>query len=309
MWILLNYVDLVHASCDSGCSVVKASILSWPMALLGIAITSTLLWTAATKHDATFNTVSRIGGVGAVFLVGLLVSWKAACIWCLVVDFGLICLALTTLGKVGVATSTIPLLICLWAAQVSVATAQPPRIVRFTARPYERLLDRSRFARYLVVFSDPECPHCKALHTELARLNNPNLHVMYRWALLPETATQSEHAVVAIETLGRDRPEVASMFRDLLFEEQQALSDAVLARLARKVGAETEVKGAIEHPDETALQLVAEDGALMPTLQVSSVPAMFEVQISPTEITYMNISLEQLKDSLKGDAQLGGGAQ
>src|SRR5262249_35276731 len=75
--------------------------------------------------------------------------------------------------------------------------SQPLRTISFVALPLSDAIKtvRGNGARLLAVFSDPDCPYCKMLDGELAKLDNVTLYTfLLPWISPDRTAAQDAWA-------------------------------------------------------------------------------------------------------------------
>lgn len=89
----------------------------------------------------------------------------------------------------------------------------------------------------LVEYGDFECPHCGAAHPvvkEIQRLLGESLRFVYRHFPLSQIHPHAEHAAEAAESAGAQ--DAFWAMHDVIFENQDALTDRDLIRHAAAIG-------------------------------------------------------------------------
>jgi len=297
--ILSVYSGIGGMSCTQGCAAVHSLSISWPLAVIGPILAGAQVWSAFSRPDA-FIIISRVAAGGGLALIIAMFALRQVCEWCLFVDLMLVCQGFTTFRGMSVVAAVLGIGALVILAPSAFQKSEPPHVVHFSARTFEGLTRSDWNRPWLVVFSDPECPHCKALYEQVEELRKEGVMVFYRWYILPQDSDTSVKASALVEALSSTDPEGALKLRTAMYATHQNLTPETLTTLARNLGLREDIQGMLENPPTTALATLAADGAVAKDLNVSAVPSLYLIQKLPNgQTSYLHTTIDDVRATLR----------
>ncbi len=295
--LLADYTRRAAVYCaeDGGCAKVRAwaTMSGIPFPAIGVgafAVLAVLALLPGKKARVAHAIVASLGATIALVLIGLQAFFiHAFCTYCLVVDVVAVALGplavvrawqgsdLAAAGIAGRFRRAAPALVVLAAVgPVGFGLARPPRAPT-AIRELEATAPPKALA--IVVFTDFECPYCRALHPKLEAAIAP-YRDQIRVFRIDKPLRMHPHARDAARAhvcVGRLAPQadVAERFAHRLFEtEDSALNTVNLTRVAEEFGVPKAAFSACIL-DAATEQTLADDGALFTKAGGFGLPLLF----------------------------------
>lgn len=269
-----HHLGISLVDCSSGCSVIR----DWPGSLAlefaALVLSSAMLAAAFRQRTDTCSALGWIALAGVGISVVAMRLLEAYCPMCGLADVALVTFFFASRdSKAGnllaLVAGVVGFSFAGWMAfevQSRVSTA------RFAIRSYEKAPEVKR--NPVLLFSDPECPHCKVLMAKLDQSGDLlDGKVYFRWMLRPASSDRTLWAAVAIETVFRSEPGLGKRYRSALYGSEGQLTKQRIIELAPSGSSRALVEEALKRPNETVLAWIKEDGDLAASLRVATVPA------------------------------------
>lgn len=260
--------------CSSGCEVVR----DWPGSLaiefLAVGLASAMLGATLANKTRLTSTLGWAALLGSLFSVVAMRFLGAYCPVCGFADAALVTFFFASRSHKGWNSVAMPVALFGFVAAGWMLFEEGTRVpeAHFALRAYEQAPNLRQGP--VLLFSDPECPHCRDLMAKLARVGDGlGGRVFYRWMLRPATSDRTLWAAVAIESLLRKDAKLGQQYRISVYAERGPLSKRRLIELAPDSQSRDLVEESLKHPDDAVLAWIKEDGDLAASLQIAEVPA------------------------------------
>lgn len=272
--------------CDQYCARIRDWPVSPYVSLLAIGGVLAMAVSLTKQNERAFRALALTGFVVALFFQVLSISWQAVCPWCMALASVVMAIALSTIrAKHWALVSLLPL---LFGILLIYDASAPPRQrydpIAFEYRPYEAKPTSFRQVPY-VIYADPECPACRRLAREEAKLSGDDIVFYYRWYLLPATSSRTLRAAIAIEAVNLNNVEKGDRLREAIFAAEEKLTDEAILAIASRLGLEESVRAALTNPPEEALAWISQDGTSFEAARHFAVPLPGRLDAATMTIT------------------------
>jgi hypothetical protein len=256
------------ASCSFVNELPMSAALAWggPPALFGLAYA---LFTGRRGANAALC----LAALGSMTLGGWMVHNNTLCPVCMLAHIGVLSAALSLVPKAPALSPLFFSLAITFAATggwEKFGTEQGVAI--FRPRDHEVIPSGMVY----VLFTDPECPRCRMVESQMAAKPQP-LNVLYRWTVLPQDTYRSMRAAALLEMARAKSPLAFETLRLALQKTAPPLTDKTLLDAAATAGLGAEAPGWLDGPAEAALIAIAGDQTTSKELNIQSLPALAEL--------------------------------
>jgi hypothetical protein len=278
----LDHFGVVGRLCAQGCSQVTEGPFGWLVLCGGAIVTGALVRAVWKEDEPLFRLISLLAGAGSISLILLMIyGYHSVCQICAGFDVTAIALAFTIRPGNGLRFVTTPLSVALLLLPGIVLTERfGTKSGSVKGSPFVQVYPKESFVTdrmNLVLFADPNCPHCRKLIRRMEGDDGRFYHILHRWVLFEHPIDNGRKIVAIIGALDNIDPSVGSAFLREVCSTDEILSDSQLQSIGSKLGLGDKIADMLKSLPQSGIDRLMQDATAAKNCSVTQVPSAFLV--------------------------------